>query len=94
MQYQVRFLVEAPTPAIGQAAKTAAEQAIVKAGCTVQSSDVSRRQQTYQVIGVVCDTGERWTWRGEADNPADAETAALAANPASSAVAATRPLPV
>lgn len=90
MQYQVRFLVEAPTPAIGQAAKTAAEQAITKAGCTIEGSDVSRRQQTYQVIGVVCNTGARWTWSGEADNTAAAEAAALAANPASSTVAATR----
>jgi len=90
MQYTVRFLIDAPTQAIGQAAKTAAEQAITGAGATIQGTDVSRRQASYTVVGVVCDTGERWTWQGEADNPAEAEAAALAAKPASSKVAALR----
>lgn len=87
MQYILRFLVDVPTPAVGQTVKAAAEQAITGGGATIQGSDVSRRQSSYTVVGVVCDTGERWTWRGEADDPASAEVAALATKPASSKVA-------
>lgn len=90
MQYAVQFLIDAPTQAIGQAAKNAAIQAISGTGCTIQSTSVTRRQITWQVIGVVCDTGARWTWSGEADTKAEAEAAALAEQPATSRVAASR----
>lgn len=90
MLFTLRFLIDADTQARAQAVQTAAEQAIVQAGGTVQGSDTSRRQATYQVVGVVCDTGAKWTWRGDADDPAAAEALAVAANPPSSRAAFTR----
>lgn len=90
MQYIVQFLVDAPTPAAAQAARTGANQAILNAGCSIQNTSISRRQATWQVLGVVCDTGARWTWTGEADDKAEAEATALAEQPATSKVAASR----